>query len=152
MADSSADVLSQAFELGFTYTRSTGPVVGRFLTELRDRQIVGTRGSDGRVIVPPMEYDPVTADALEEFVPVADQGRVTTWSWVKHPREKHLFVRPFAWALVLLDGADLPMLHMVDAGEEAAMSTGMRVRARWAEETRGHITDIVCFEPCGEDS
>ena len=30
---SQPEVLSQAFELGFTYTRSTGPVVGRFLTE-----------------------------------------------------------------------------------------------------------------------
>jgi uncharacterized OB-fold protein len=27
------------------------------------------------------------------------------------------------------------------------MRTGMRVQARWAEETRGYITDIVCFEP-----
>jgi hypothetical protein len=27
------------------------------------------------------------------------------------------------------------------------MATGMRVRARWAEETVGHIRDIACFEP-----
>ncbi|MFT5575106.1 MAG: hypothetical protein ACI89D_000620, partial [Bermanella sp.] len=35
-----AEVLSKAFTLGYTYTRSTGPVVGRFLTALRDRKIV----------------------------------------------------------------------------------------------------------------
>src|SRR5262249_46605421 len=26
--------------------------------------------------------------------------------------------------------------------------TGMRVRARWAARTTGHISDIACFEPC----
>ncbi|HCD55260.1 MAG TPA: DNA-binding protein, partial [Halieaceae bacterium] len=35
--------LSQEFELGFTYTRSTGPVVGRFLTGLRDSRVLGIR-------------------------------------------------------------------------------------------------------------
>ena len=143
---SEAVVLSQEFVLGFTYTRSTGPVVGRFLTELRDRSIVGIKGSDGKVYVPPMEYDPVTAEALSEFVEVGQSGEVVSWAWVKEPRESHLLDRPFAWAMIKLDGADIPMVHMVDAGNEDAMSTGMRVTARWAEETRGYMTDIACFE------
>jgi len=138
--------LSQQFELGYTYTRSTGPVVGRFLTELRQRRIVGTRGDDGRVYVPPMEFDPVTASALSEFVEVADHGEVVSWCWISEPRASHPFDVPFAWALVKLDGADVPMLHAVRA-EQGEMRTGMRVQARWAEEPRGYITDIVCFEP-----
>lgn len=144
---SEADVLSQAFSLGFTYTRSTGPVVGHFLTALRDRKIVGIKGSDGRVIVPPMEYDPVTAQALDEFVDVAETGVVKSWCWVNQPRKKHLLQTPFAWAQVQLDGADLPMLHMVSASDASAMSTGMRVKVRWVEEPRGHISDIAYFEP-----
>ena len=54
--------------------------------------------------------------------------------------------RPFAFALVKLDGADTAMLHVVDANGEALMRTGMRVRARWREERIGAITDIECFE------
>jgi uncharacterized OB-fold protein len=142
-----ARILSQEFELGYTYTRSTGPVVGRFLSELRERKIVGTRGSDGRVFVPPMEYDPVTAAELNEFVDVSDAGEVVSWCWVSEPRSSHPFDRPFAWAMVRLDGADVPMVHAVDAGSEDAMSTGMRVKARWAQETKGYITDIACFVP-----
>jgi uncharacterized protein len=141
------ELLSQAFTLGYTYTRSTGPIVGRFLTALRDRKLVGIRGSDGRVFAPPLEFDPLTAEALEDFVELGETGEVKTWCWVKHPRDKHPLDRPFAWALIQLDGADTPMLHCIDAGEESAMSTGMRVKVRWAEETRGHITDIACFEP-----
>ena len=55
--------------------------------------------------------------------------------------------RPFAWALIRLDGADTAMLHAVDAGSAASMRTGMRVRARWAADRVGSIRDIACFEP-----
>jgi len=143
---SQPEVLSQAFELGFTYTRSTGPVVGRFLTELRNRKIVGNRASDGRVIVPPMEYDPDTAEELSEFVQVGEQGEIVSFAWVKEPRDAHPMDKPFAWAMIKLDGADVPMVHCVAAASEAEVVTGARVQAVWADETVGFISDIRCFE------
>ena len=146
---SEPEVLSQAFELGFTYTRSTGPVVGRFLTGLRDRRILGIKASDGRVIVPPMEYDPDTAAELDEFVEVGQEGEIVSWCWVKQPRAAHPLDDPFAWAMIRLDGADVPMIHCVAAEAEEAVATGARVRAVWAAETRGFITDIRCFELVG---
>ena len=141
-----AEVLTQAFELGYTYTRSTGPIVGRFLTDLRDRKITGIKGSDGRVIVPPMEYDPITAEALSEFVGVASEGEIVSWCWVKHPRDAHPMDQPFAWAMIKLDGADVAMIHCVKAAAESDVSTGARVGAVWAQETIGMITDIRWFE------
>ena len=33
------EILTKPFELGYTYTRSTGPLIGRFLTELREGRI-----------------------------------------------------------------------------------------------------------------
>ena len=143
---SQPEILNQAFELGFTYTRSTGPVVGRFLTELKKRNIVGIKASDGRVIVPPMEYDPDTAEELSEFVDVGQEGEIVSFAWVKHPREAHPMDKPFAWAMIRLDGADVPMVHCVAAGSEGEVATGARVKAVWADETRGFITDIRCFE------
>ena len=150
MSPGKSDLLRAEFTSSFTFTRSTGPVVGRFLTELKDRRIFGIKGSDGKVLVPPLEYDTNTFEALHEFVEVGQTGVVQTWCWVNQPREKHLLDRPFAWALIKLDGADTAMLHMVNAGDESAMSTGMRVKARWAEETKGSITDIKFFEPIQE--
>jgi uncharacterized OB-fold protein len=143
---SQPEVLSQAFELGFTYTRSTGPVVGRFLTGLRERKIVGIKASDGRVIVPPMEYDPDTAEELTEFVDVGSEGEIVSWCWVTQPRDAHPLDQPFAWAMIKLDGADVAMIHCVAAGAETEVSTGARVKAIWADETVGFITDIRCFE------
>ncbi|MFC4001019.1 Zn-ribbon domain-containing OB-fold protein [Prauserella oleivorans] len=137
--------LSAPLDVGFDYTRSVGPVLGRFVNALRERRIVGVRGSDGRVHVPPVEYDPVTAEALTEFVDVADEGTVQSWSWVAEPLAGQPIQRPFAWALITLDGAHTALLHAVDAGSPDAVRTGMRVRARWADEPVGHIRDIAYF-------
>jgi uncharacterized OB-fold protein len=142
-----SDVLSAPHVLEYPYKRSLGPVIGRFFTKLREGRIEGVRTADGRVIVPPTEYDPETSDPLSEFVEVGTSGVVTSWAWVTEPRPNHPLDRPFAWALIKLDGADTAMLHAVDADDEAAMRTGMRVRVRWAAEREGGIRDIGCFEP-----
>jgi uncharacterized OB-fold protein len=150
MSDVDAEeVLSAPHVLEYDYRRSLGPVLGRFFTELRDRNIVGSKTDDGRVLVPPMEYDPQTGQALDEIVDVGPGGVVTTWAWVREPMRNHPLDRPFAFALIQLDGATSGLLHAVDAGDEAEMSTGMRVTPRWAAETTGSILDIECFEPKG---
>ena len=139
--------LSAPLEIGFDYTRSLGPTLSRFMSGLRERHILGSRGADGRVHAPPFEYDPVTLAPPDELVPVGPEGEVTSWSWMPEPIEGQPLGHPFAWALIRLDGADTAMLHAVDAGSPGAMRTGMRVRVRWADETIGHIRDIACFEP-----
>lgn len=151
MADT--EVLSAPNVLEYPYTRTTGPVIGRFMTGLRERRIEGIRTAEGRVIVPPTEFDPDTGDGLDEssMVEVGQSGVVTTWAWVHEPRAKHPLDRPFAFALIELDGADTAMLHVVDAGAESSMRTGMRVTARWRDEREGHIRDIDCFVP-GEEA
>lgn len=136
--------------LEFPFSRSTGPVIGAFMTALRDEErILGASTKSGRVIVPPAEYDE-TGEATTGLVEVGPSGKVTTWAWVRSPRPKHPLDRPFAWALVRLDGADTAMLHVVDAGSPDRMQTGMRVRARFRTERQGHIRDIECFVPAGE--
>ncbi len=95
--------------------------------------------------VPPAEYDPVTYDQLTEFVPVASVGTVVSWTWQPEPLEGQPLDRPFAWALIKLDGADTALLHAVDAGSAAAISTGARVHVHWADEPVGAITDIAYF-------
>ncbi|MDX1649823.1 MAG: OB-fold domain-containing protein [Myxococcota bacterium] len=141
------EALTAPHTLEYTYKRSVGPVMGAFFTALREQRILGVRRADGSVLCPPREYDPDTGEALSEMVPVQSEGEVLTWAWVAAPREKQPLDRPFAYALIRLDGADTPLLHAVDAGSPEAMKTGMRVRAVFAPEPAGGITDIACFEP-----
>lgn len=139
--------LTAPHTLEYTYKRSLGPVLSAFFTGLRDKKILGVRRPDGSVLVPPKEYDPESSESISEMVEVGQAGVVKSWAWVQRPREKQPLDHPFAYALIQLDGADTPLLHAVDAGKESAMASGMRVRARWAGETQGAITDITCFEP-----
>ena len=95
--------------------------------------------------VPPAEFDPVTYERLTEIVPVASVGTVVSWTWQSEPLEGQPLDRPFAWALIKLDGADTPLLHAVDAGSSDAISTGARVHVHWVDEPVGAITDIAYF-------
>ena len=139
--------LSAPLRLSFDYTRSVGPTLSQFFTALRERRIVGARGSDGRVYVPPAEFDPVTYERLTEIVPVSSVGTVLSWTWQPEPLEGQPLDRPFAWALIKLDGADVPLLHAVDVGAAGSdsISTGARVHVHWADEPAGAITDIAYF-------
>lgn len=139
--------LSAPHVLEYVYKRSVGPVLGRFFTGLRDGRIEGVRTRAGRVLCPPMEHDPETGEATsDEWVEVGPGGVVETWTWIAEPRKQHPLQKPFAFALIRLDGADSALLHAVDAAPDA-MATGMRVRARFAGERSGRIEDIACFEP-----
>ncbi|MFD3615289.1 Zn-ribbon domain-containing OB-fold protein [Streptomyces sp. NPDC058676] len=146
------EVLKAPLVVEFPFTRSLGPVQSAFLTGLRERVVLGVKTADGRVLVPPVEYDPVTAEEIRDLVEVASTGTVTTWAWNHAPRRGQPLTNPFAWALVRLDGADTALLHALDAPGPEAVHTGMRVRVRWAGERTGAITDIACFEPYDGDT
>jgi hypothetical protein len=141
-----SEVLRGPHILEYPYKRSLGPVLSRFFTSLRDRQFEGIKARDGRVLVPPQEYDPQTSEPLSDWVPVGPGGVVVSWSWVAKPRKRQPLPHPFAYALIRLDGADVALLHAVDAREESKLSVGTRVVARWAVEPRGGINDVVCFD------
>ena len=132
------------------YRRTLGPVIGRFLTGLRDGEIWGVKTKAGKVLCPPFEYDAQTGEATtDDWVQLGGTGSVTNWAWVADPLRYHLLDRPFAYAHIRLDGADIDLLHAVDAGSAEAMSIGMRVKVRFRDAANrvGHIRDIECFDP-----
>jgi len=138
-----------SFTLEYPYTRTLGPVIGPFLTALRDGRILGIR-CGSRVLCPPIEFDPDTGETLApDFVEVGPSGVVETWTWIAEPSRKHPFKQPLAFAQVKLDGADTAITHAVKAAGAEAMSTGMRVTAQFREERAGAITDVY-FVPEGD--
>jgi uncharacterized protein len=136
-----------SWTLEFPYRRSLGPVIGAFFTGLREQKVLGARTKDGRVLCPPLEYDPDSGSSVEpELVELAPTGVVEGFAWIDEPMRKHPLQHPFAWALIKIDGADTSLLHALDAPQDK-VAKGLRVQVRWREERKGHITDIECFEP-----
>lgn len=139
-------MLSAPLVIEYPFNRTTGPVIGAFLTGLTAKRVFGIRGADGRVVCPPVEYDPQTGEPLTEMVEVGTGGEIVSWSWVERVRDGQPLDRPHALALIRLDGADTAMLHVVDAPGPDAVATGARVAIRWRDEREGLITDIECFD------
>jgi hypothetical protein len=146
----STETLQAPYVLEYTYQRSTGPVIGQFLTGLKNRVIQGAKTKDGRIIVPPTEYDPQSGDAIETLVKLPQTGTVETWTWVENPQKHHPLSEAFAWALIRIEGADTSILHAVKVDSQDQMSTGMTVSANWREERTGCIQDIAYFAPQSE--
>lgn len=135
--------------LEYPFTRTTGEIIGAFLTGLREGVIYGIRTSRGEVMAPPVDYDPNTAEPLSELVEVGPAGEVRSWTWCARPRPQQPWQHPFAWALIQLDGADTAMLHAVKVDGPEQMRSGMRVSPQWRDpdQREGHICDIAHFEP-----
>lgn len=148
-AQAGSDLLHAPLVIEYGFMRTTGPVIGAFLTALRERRVLGIVDATGRVVCPPVEYDPDTGEPLTRMVEVGHEGVVTSWSWVAEVRDGQPLDRPHALAMIRLDGADTSMLHVVDVAGPDAITTGDRVRVRWTDEPEGLITDIACFEPIG---
>lgn len=135
--DAPAELVAD-FRLEYTYKRSVGPVVGRFLASLREARLEGVRCASGEVLFPPKSYDPRTGEATGELVGVGPEGAIVLWS--TEPGDP-----PRTWALIRLDGADVPFLHRV-LSSEADLGPEVRVRPVWAAKRVGHIDDLLGFE------
>lgn len=150
-----ADTVQEfVFNLTFPFSRTLGSTLSTFSTALAQGQIIGVR-TGGRVIAPPLEYDPDTsADAGDDWVKVGPKGTVSSWTWIPEPTNLHPLGHPFAFAFITLDGADTAMIHAVDAGSESAMAAGMRVEAQFKApgDCLGRIDDIVAFVPAADPS
>jgi uncharacterized OB-fold protein len=141
----------EPFNLQFPFTRTLGSTLSTFFSALAKGQIIGVRVGD-RVIAPPLEYDPETAaDAGSDWVKVGPKGTVSSWTWVPEPTHLHPLQEPFGFAFITLDGADTPMIHLVQASEDQ-LKSGLRVEAQFKPEgeANGRIDDIVAFVPASD--
>src|SRR5262249_24945966 len=81
--------MTGTWTLQLPYRRSVGPVIGAFLGGLRDQTVYGVRTAAGRVIVPPLEYDPDTGDDAHDLVEVGQTGVVQHAVWIAEPLRNH---------------------------------------------------------------
>ena len=135
------------------YTYAAGRASRRVLEGIANRRILGQRcPSCKSVYVPARGSCPRCAVPTEESVEVSDKGTVTTYCIVRIPSENLSIDPPFACAHVLLDGADIPMMHVLSGGPLEEVRMGMRVQAHWVpdEELSPTLLSIQFFESCDE--
>ena len=77
-------ILKAPLVIEYPFKRTTGPVIGAFLTGLREQVLIGSRAEDGRVIVPPAEFDPVSVSPAEAAICGGNPTSTCTTSSTSH--------------------------------------------------------------------
>jgi hypothetical protein len=135
----------------YDYTVGAGSSI--FLRALREGRIVGSRCPDtGKVYVPPRLFSVETASPMSELVELPDQGVVYTYCIVNIKFYEQVLEVPYAYAYILLDGADLPIMHLIQECPIGEIRPGMRVQAVWKDpsEWTESMENIRYFKPTGE--
>ncbi len=141
-----------ATPLRLEFTVYAGREQSAFLRNLVGGRIVGRRSTNGKVYVPPVGACPMTGDLFVEDVVVAEVGTLTTYCVVNIPFEGQRLQPPYVCGWILLDGADVPLFHIVAGIAPHEVRMGMRLRAVWEPEAERELslTAIRYFEPTGE--
>jgi len=135
------------------YEYTPGQAASRFLRGLLEKKIRGQRcPACKKVYVPPRGSCPTDAVATTDEVEVAHTGIVTTFCVVNVAFATNVLELPYVTAYVLLDGADIPIMHLVQEIPAAEVRMGMRVEAVWRDESelQPSLTSIQYFRPTGE--
>ncbi|MFP4476310.1 MAG: Zn-ribbon domain-containing OB-fold protein [Desulfatibacillaceae bacterium] len=146
---SGIDPLVYESRINVPYHWWAGDTASRFLCSIRDeRKILGLR-CDGcqKVYVPPRKNCPTCFTPNTNWVEVGPEGTVVTYTVARRRLRAIRDDVPVVFALVRLDGADTALLHRLRDVDPSRVSSGMRVKPRFAEDRQGRITDLDGFVP-----
>jgi uncharacterized OB-fold protein len=142
-------------EIRLPYELSYGPVWTRFFEGMAEKKIYGTRCTKcSRILVPARSFCPRCFVDTDEWVEVAQTGTLTAWCYVSYRYFGMPTEPPFISALLRLDGTDVDFLHIISGFDlsdfekaRKIVKNGMKLKAVWADEPKGHIMDIRYFKP-----
>jgi uncharacterized protein len=134
------------------YTYVAGAATTRFLRAVAQKRIIGERAPGGKVYVPPRGADPQLGLPTSEEVELAHTGTVTSFCVVNVAFHGSVMELPYTSALILLDGSDLPIMHLLQEVDTDDVRIGMRVEAVWVPdgEIGPTLESIRYFRPNGE--
>jgi len=134
------------------YVYTAGAATTRFLKGIGQGKILGERAPGGKVYVPSRGADPQLGVATSEQVEVAHVGTVTSFCIVNVAFYGQGMEIPYTSALILLDGADLPIMHLIQECPVEDVHIGMRVEAVWVDDAdlAPTLESIRHFRPNGE--
>lgn len=138
---------------GLAYTYTAGAAATRFLQQVAHKRLVGQRCPVCRkVYVPPRGACPTDGVPTEEEVELGHTGTVTSFCVVNVQFYGQVMELPYVSALILLDGSDIPIMHLIQEVPAADVHMGMRVEAVWVpdDEVGPTLESIKYFRPNGE--
>ncbi|MGH9273623.1 MAG: Zn-ribbon domain-containing OB-fold protein [Acidimicrobiales bacterium] len=134
------------------YTFTAGEATTRFLTGVQQKKLLGERAPGGKVYIPSRGADPQLGVPTSEQVELPHVGTLTSFCVVNVAFYGQGMEIPYTSGLILLDGADLPIMHLIQECPVDKVRIGMRVEAVWVpdDEIGPTLESIRYFKPTGE--
>jgi uncharacterized OB-fold protein len=137
--------------LHFTY--SPGEAPSEFLHQVTHKQLTGRRcPSCTKVYIPPRTTCPTCGVPMDERVDLPSVGTVTSFCVVNVQFYGQAMECPYVSALILIDGSDIPLMHLLQEVNVDDVHMGIRVEAVWVDDDDMGPTleSIRYFKPTGE--
>ena len=153
MAEAQKPVTYIKTPIAIHYDYSIGVGSSTFMRAIRGGRILGARCPDtGKVYVPPRLSSVETASPMSELVELPDRGVVYTYCIVNIKFYDQVLEIPYAYAYIVLDGADSAIMHLIQECPVEGMRPGMKVQAVWKDrsEWTESMENIRYFKPTGE--
>jgi uncharacterized protein len=144
-------ILETPIRADFEFT--AGVAQSRFLRGLSEGRFLGQRCPVcSKVYVPPRGSCPTDGIALAEDVELGNSGTVTTFCVVNVPFQGQSIEIPYICAQILLDGANLSFMGLIQEIPPDQVTMGLRVEAVWKDRSEWGPTmaSVKYFRPNGE--
>ncbi|HEX3946421.1 MAG TPA: Zn-ribbon domain-containing OB-fold protein [Acidimicrobiales bacterium] len=146
-------VTTLATPIRLDYQFSAGMAQSKTLRGYAEGKFIGQRCPVcKKVYVPSRGSCPTDGVPTDEEVVLADTGTVTTFCVVNVPFAGQSIQIPYICAMVLLDGADISFMGLIQEIPTDEVRMGLRVEALWVppEELGPTLASVKYFRPTGE--
>lgn len=156
MTDAAADkgtvtIMESPVHVDYRFT--AGLAQSRFLKGLSQGRFLGQRCPRcHKVYVPPRGSCPTDGVPTTDEVELSNRGTVTTYCVVNVPFQGQSIEIPYICAQVLLDGANIAFMGLIQEIPADQIRMGMRVEAVWVpeDELGPTMSSVRYFRPSGE--
>ncbi len=144
-------MLSTPIHVDYRYT--AGLAQSRYLHGMARGKFLGQRcPACHQVYVPPRGSCPTDGVATTDEVELGNTGTVTTYCVVNVPFQGQSIEIPYICAQILLDGANIAFMGLIQEIPAGEVRMGLRVEAVWVDEADLGLTSasVKYFRPSGE--
>lgn len=135
------------------YQYTAGLAQSRYLRGMAEGVFLGERcPACHKVYVPPRGSCPTDGVATTDRVELGNTGTVTTYCVVNVPFQGQSIEIPYICAQILLDGANIAFMGLIQEMPTDQVRMGLRVEAVWVDKDQLGLTaaSVKYFRPNGE--
>jgi len=144
----------QAIPYAANFSWSTGFIMEKFIRELAHKKILAAKCPKcGYTYVPPRSRCGKCNATIEEknLINLSGKGKLVSYTTahVQPDGSGNLqdLKKPVIIGAVKLDNADSTIFIPLEGIKPSELDVGLKVKVQWRDETKGEISDILCFRP-----